>query len=531
MNNTRASLTMDAYRNAVFRREVIARLHQGKSTGKTPAQVAHEIAEEQCAIAKAIVTPELIDAASTALLEAQTKIAPNTRYQTLPTHAKEAMQQILQRRAADALAFAREVEQPAYYEPLAKHSPSDTAVVPTLRDIKMHDVLYDLLHLDTAGAPQVIAHIDATAKGMMLEHDELAAAFDPNGALQTPFMHALAQQLPTASEARIHTITLNWLQERHTAAKLTSDLAANDGAAYLEAVQRSREWHTKKHKSPTSTVLLHREKTPAEIEQQKTKEQHAEDVAYTINHAISCGTTDVVLQPVISAAFGVNVGCNHPDHHHPKQKLTLKSFAHEAGHYFKGEIIGDVAAVPLTIGVQRLFPNFMNGIRKLTEPLFGWAFRNGANRAAHHWAKNQGLADDAPEVTAYAEQVYQHEITHLPQAVVWNMFAYPIGAVGQKIGGHGRSYPEIFKSKLVGALVSNSILIGGRIVAPDTAQKWDTMTGENILLPASKSVGKMFGVDEETMQRAAESKHKHEVSTWEKRVEDRQQPPTEIGTP
>lgn len=252
-------------------------------------------------------------------------------------------------------------------------------------------------------------------------------------------------------------------------------------------------------------------------EQAKSGQDRAEDIAYTINHALSCGTTDVVLQPIISAAFGVNVGCNHPEHHHPKQKLTLKTFAHEAGHYFKGEIIGDMAAVPMTIAVQRTLPNMMNGIRKLCEPVFGWAFRAGATRNAQRWGKDQGLTADAPEVKAHAEASYQHEVSHLPQAVVWNMFAYPIGAVAQKMGGHGRSYGEIFKSKLVGGVVSNSLLIGGRMLAPDAAQKWDRVMGENVFSPVSKTVASILGVDTTQKQKSAEA------STWAERLDERQQ--------
>jgi hypothetical protein len=304
MSNTSVPLTMDAYRNAVFRKAVVAQLHQGKAEGKSPEQVAREIASKQRAIAEAIVTPEFIDAASTVLLDVQKHVAPNTRYQTLPAQAKEAMQQIMRRRAAEAMAFAREVMQPNYYQSIAKESPTDTPVVPSLRDVKMKDVLDDLLHLNVAGAPQVIAHIDATAKGMMLEHDELAAAFDPNGALHKPLMKALAKQLPAASEARIHAMTLDWLQERQAAAKLTSDLAANDGAAYIEAVRRSQEWHAKKHETPTSTIILQKQKTPEEIERQKTKQQHAEDIAYTINHSLYCTLTDFLNPPINAATDG-----------------------------------------------------------------------------------------------------------------------------------------------------------------------------------------------------------------------------------
>lgn len=258
-----------------------------------------------------------------------------------------------------------------------------------------------------------------------------------------------------------------------------------------------------------------------QAEKTKTEHDRAGDIAYTINHAISCGTTDVVLQPVIAAAFGINVGCNDPSHRHPGQKFSLRSFLHEAGHYLKGEIIGDLVAVPLTIGVQRLFPNFMHGVRRVVEPLVGWAFRLGASHSARRWGQAQGLAADAPEVQAQADAMYEHEVQHLPQAVVWNMFAYPIGAFGQKAMGHGSEYKQIFKSKLVGAAVSNGILIGGRMLAPGAAQKWDRFAGDNFIAPVSKTVGKAFGVDEKTMQQTRAH------ASWEDRIATPETPPTE----
>lgn len=260
--------------------------------------------------------------------------------------------------------------------------------------------------------------------------------------------------------------------------------------------------------------------------QEKTKadEEKANDIAYTINHALSCGTTDVVLQPVIAATFGINVGCNHPDHAHGKKKLTWKSFAHEARHYFEGEIIGDFAAVPLTIAVQRLFPDFMHGLRKILEPVFGWAFRLGANHTARQWAKKQGIASDAPEVKTRADMVYEHEISHLPQAAVWNMVAYPIGAFAQKAMGHGVAYGQIFKSKLVGAAVSNGILIGGRMIAPGAAQKWDEFTSDKLFLPVSRTVGRVFGIDQKTMEKAAQRQKEGVDGQWQERVGESKQP-------
>jgi len=539
-----ATLSMEQYRTALFKAAVVARMHAANAAGQSAAEVAAEMADEQRALASVITEAAVVDVASTALLAAQAAINPNPRYQSTPEQAHESMRQIMIRRAAEAQQFAAMLSQPSEYTALAAMSPADAAaMVPDLRAVKTHEVLGDLLHLEN-GAPQVIAHIDATAKGAMFEHEALAKVFAADGALHTALMDGLARALPKANQPQIHALARDWLRAREAAATLTVELSANDGAAYVEAVRRSTEWHRQPHAAaapvPASVVQtqgLTAYKTARVLEKEKTAHQRAEDIAYTINHALSCGTTDVVLQPLIAAAFGVNVGCGdskhqhapHDHHHghdhghdhyaHAKPKLTLKTFAQEAGHYFKGEIFGDFVAVPLTIAVQRFFPGFMQGLRKIFEPLTGWAFRMGANRTARHWAQKQGLAPDAPEVAAHAKEIYEHEVSHLPQAVVWNMFAYPIGAVGQKLFGHGRSYGEIFKSKLVGAVVSNGILIGGRMLAPGAAQKWDQMTGENVFLPVSKAVGKVFGVDEKMMEKAVQNHREREQPTWVKRTE------------
>lgn len=544
-------LTMEAYRTEMFRARVAARLHEGKAAGLSPEAIIATIAAEQRALAATITDSAFVAVAGDALVKAQATVNPNPRYQSTPAQAHESMQQIMKRRAAEANQFAALLETGDYVASLAGITPEQAqAAVPALRDVKMADTLNDLLHLEN-GAPQVIAHIDAAAKGAMLEHDALALVFAADGALHDAMMTDIAAHLPNANRDDVHRVAAQWLGDREAAAKLTSELSSNEGAAYIEAVRQSTEYHRASHEAPTvaspasaivpTTTVQASSTSPSksqrEHEKEKTATQRAEDVAYTINHAVSCGTTDLILQPVIAAAFGgaVNVGCaanKTPENLTWKEtfsrfslknlkNLSWKKFRHDAGHYLKGEIIGDFVAVPLTIGVQRLFPNFMNGLRTLTEPLFGWAFRGGANRTARHWASEHGVAEDAPETKAHAAEIYEHEISHLPQAVVWNMFAYPIGAAAQKLDGHNHSWGQIFKSKLVGAVISNGLLIGGRMLAPGAAQKWDALTGDNIFAPVNKAVGKLFGVDEKAMEKAAHKQRGPSGSkAWAARLEE-----------
>lgn len=560
MSNASSPLTMDAYRKAAFRKSVIAQLHQGKSDGKTPEQLANEIAAEQRALAVAIITPEFVDAASAALLAAQQQIAPNARYQTSPVQAKEAIRQIMRRRAAEADAFAQSVTQPDYYQPLAKQAEAnvDTPIIPSMHEVKMKDVLDELLHLDATGAPQVIAHIDATAKGTMIEHDELALVFVPDGALHKPLMNALAKQLPAASESRIHALTSDWLQEREASAKLTSALAANNGAAYLEAVRRSQAWHRQKHDTPATAkaVALLKHLTPEEAEKAKTQEQHAEDIAYTINHSLYCTLTDFLNPPINTATDGwlrwLIPGCGHDHskdggHHHDhgapcaheqhapptgtkleRVKQSFKqSFSKERFiQYAKGEFIGDFGAVPLTIGVQRLFPNFMNGVRKLTEPLMRPLFNYGIERSSKRWAEQNNVNTDSEAYKEHKNAIYEHEMSHFPQAVVWTGFSLGLNTAYQMHADKCTHTPFMNKlalkstSVLSGVLVTAGMVVAARAFAPHKVREFDQWTSKNAILPATKAVGKLFGVKEEDVDRMAEKQKQLEGEDWGARIKN-----------
>lgn len=305
-----------------------------------------------------------------------------------------------------------------------------------------------------------------------------------------------------------------------------------------------------------------------ETEAEKTRQQRATDVAYTINHAVSCATTDMLIAPTISALFGVNVGCSDPTHHHgsephdhfhahhdhdhkhehhehhhdgdhhhahedhdhghahdheppvephahaelhshgpQRSKLNWQLYKSEALHYLKGEIVGDLAAVPLTIMVQRYLPSVMAGLGSIIGPLASPFFRSGAERTARRWGHEHGFADDAPEVVARAEAMYRSEMKHLPQAVMWNLFAFPIGVVGQKWGGHASSTARIIRNKSIGAVISNGILLGGRALNPDLAGRWDDFNSTHVIVPTTKVVGKLFGVKDSDMDRIAQGPH------------------------
>ncbi|MBN8543128.1 MAG: hypothetical protein J0M34_02580 [Alphaproteobacteria bacterium] len=275
-----------------------------------------------------------------------------------------------------------------------------------------------------------------------------------------------------------------------------------------------------------------------EEERKKSQLQKAEDIAYTINHALSCMTTDTLIQPFTTAAAGaffdkkLNIGCTAHDHgahrhvhevvnpsfgqrfSHFTKQVARKEFWLEAKHWFKGEVYGDVGAVIPTILIQRYAPNVMNDVRNLLEPALGWAFKMGAHDAAKQWAKKNFVSEDSEAFKQKQQQIYEHEVSHLPQAFMWNVFSFPIGMAGQYhelrqevikgvLAADKLDLWKIGKQKAIGALISNGLLIGGRALAPGAFIEWDRFNSQNIIIPTTKVIGSTIGIDSETVDKVA----------------------------
>jgi len=299
--------------------------------------------------------------------------------------------------------------------------------------------------------------------------------------------------------------------------------------------------------------------SPEEIERQKTKHKQAEDIAYTINHSLYCTLTDFLNPPINAATDGYlrwlipgcghdhskdgghhhhdhGGHCTHHDHRHPptnlsrweKVKLASKqAFSKERFvQYAKGEFIGDFGAVPLTIGVQRMFPNFMNGLRKLCEPVMRPIFKWGVDRDNKEWAKKHNVAADSQEYKDHATKVYEYEMSHFPQAVVWTGFSLALNTGYQMWADKtpiplGHKFLLKSSSVLSGILVTAGVVVAARAFAPIKMHSFDTWTGEKAILPATKALGKVFGVEEEDVDRMLEKhRQKDAAPTWKTRVEN-----------
>ncbi len=306
--------------------------------------------------------------------------------------------------------------------------------------------------------------------------------------------------------------------------------------------------------------------TTEQSEQRKTEQQRAEDIAYTINHSLYCTLTDFLNPPINAATDGwlrwLIPGCGHDHskdgghhHHHDHDNhhehgTSCKHHHHEAPktrwekvkaaskqafskerfiQYAKGEFIGDFGAVPLTIGVQRMFPNFMNGVRKLCEPIMRPIFKWGVERDSKNWAKKHNVAADSQEYKDHATKVYEYEMSHFPQAVVWTGFSLGLNT-GYQMWADKTPMPFSSKfalkssSVLSGVLVTAGVVVAARALAPNKMHSFDMWTGEKAILPATKAVGKLFGVKEEDVERMKKTHDQLEdaAPTWKARIENQQ---------
>lgn len=289
--------------------------------------------------------------------------------------------------------------------------------------------------------------------------------------------------------------------------------------------------------------------SPEEYERQKTKQQQAEDIAYTINHSLYCTLTDFLNPPINAATDGYlrwlipgcghdhskdgghhhehGPGCTHHHHHDPNKpkwervkEASKNAFSKERFiQYAKGEFIGDFGAVPLTIGVQRSFPNFMHGLRKLCEPVMRPLFAWGVERDSKSWAKAHDVPTDSDVYKNHVKQVYEYEMNHLPQAVVWTGFSLGLNTAYQV---YADKSPMAFDRKLLlksssvlsGILVTAGVVVAARAMAPVRMHGVDEWMGENTILPATKAVGKLFGVKEEDVERMAQKDQEIREGSW-----------------
>jgi len=210
----------------------------------------------------------------------------------------------------------------------------------------------------------------------------------------------------------------------------------------------------------------------------KTEKEKAADVAYTLNHTIICTATDFI-DPFVGNFVQKHLGN-----------------ASQLENCWKAEVIGDFGAIPLTVGMQRLFPSVMEGAKKILEPVFSETFRKSAEKEGKIWAVRHGYSIDSQKYKDRVDRIYNYELNHLPQALMWTVSSIALNISSQKWLGNIAPISHIFAGKIGGAALTSAIAIGGRSLFPYKAEKWDKFVSEKLLLPVEEKTEEILGLEE-----------------------------------
>lgn len=556
------------YRQRQFILGVGERLRDGAAKGISEQQTFAAIAQERTAIAAAIESEPFHDAFARAYEQAHNARTPQAPVSH--AQARHATDDIIKNRANDARQLAQLITQADFIEQ-ARNAPPKPAQY-ELPPEKIEEMVARFTAENSSFGIDARIHNQQSMEGHRVGHLALAEVYAHNGPLHGVLAAALKNQLPAMDEAAVQALANDWLEARRVPALATAEQLTDRGRVYQQVMQRSdvaaaTPAPTVNPAVPlaaTTTALLSTTAlTPREMERNKTREQRAQDVVYTLNHAISCGLTDIFIQPAAYSWLRTALqndtaprwlsnlrkymhghdehgghthgpGCGHAGHDvSPTPAETgkpkagyWKQFRHNSAEWLVGEAVGDVGGVIGTVIIQRMFPGLMQGIRRIVEPFTGWAFRWGAERGANNWAHRQGFAKDSAETQAKKHELYEHEMSHLPQAIMWNVIAVPLNIWVQYARSPKKGRVELFDitaSKTFGSLVSNGMLLGGRAAMPDAFGKWDDWSSSKIVMPATKLLGRLGGVDDKTVERSLERSKDHHSSVPDRSHEGRVQ--------
>lgn len=268
------------------------------------------------------------------------------------------------------------------------------------------------------------------------------------------------------------------------------------------------------------------------------KDKHArfaEDLVYTINHAIVCGASDII-DPFIGAYTQKYLGQKlvfnplhdwahekfehhdhaHHDHGHHDHHAGCghghdnHSFGKNLTHWVIGEAVGDIGAVPLTLAMQHYTPGIMRGIQNVTEPLLSKPFHWSADRYSRKWAYENGFDANSPEARARAQELYTHEVDHLPHAFVWTGSAAGLNILTQKAIGSKGATSHLIAGKALGSIGTLGLVLLFRSLAPGKVQQLDDWNTKNIAEPLTRRISGWFGVDSATVDRVFDRERERE---------------------
>lgn len=539
------------YRLRLFVVGVAERLREAKASGVSEAEILSTIRTERLALAEALSQENFRDAFARAYEQAHNAVMPAAHVSA--EEARRATDEIIAHRVNDARWLAELVT----HEEFVAKARTTTEVKPEPYQLPSEKVAEMASRFAADGSSYGLdarVHNQHSMEGHRIGHLALAQVYADNGPLHAVLEQNLTHALG-GDAAGAKRLASDWLEARRKPAIATADTLGVGGEVYQQVMQRSNAPQPIKLQAQASApehfpvvptaatgLLAGTALTPRVSEENKTRQQKAEDVIYTLNHALTClSITDLLVMPTVNGVLGTmfgksapKFGCaghghdghhhHHDDHHHhghspwdelkaPFRKMRdwvksdaplsekLKSIGSNTKNWLISEAAGDVGAVAPTIVLQRFAPGFMEGIRNTVEPVVGKWFKHGAEKAARQWADKHGIDRNSQECVDRAKELYEYEVRHLPQMAIWTLSSIGISWGTMKVLSPEMRLGEFARTKIVGAGVTAGLVMGARAFSPNAAHGWDQGISKNIIVPTTKILGKPFGVKDEDVDK------------------------------
>lgn len=264
-------------------------------------------------------------------------------------------------------------------------------------------------------------------------------------------------------------------------------------------------------------------------EHNKTEDEKLQDWAYLITHTLTCFITDAPsIWAMGWAQKHLPIPGAEPEASEPDSgdgNLLQKGWNDMFGatrlkEWAFGEGIGDLVAIPATVGVQRFAPGFMKSLEKPLESVFGGAYQQSAQKAADEWAEENDVAKGSQAHADYKQAHYNKEIHHLPQAAVWTAISMAAGIAAQKHLlpyltngelGQEEGYLELAGYSLIGKTITGIAANGPRMLWPETTNKLEhgitEATEHHITHPMTRLLG--GNVERDRLEEARELEMAH----------------------
>lgn len=203
-------------------------------------------------------------------------------------------------------------------------------------------------------------------------------------------------------------------------------------------------------------------------------QQFGEDIAFGLEQTLLCLSTDFIDPYIAQWMQEKDKGGGHG---------TIKQ-------NWIGEIAGDLSAFFGFLALRGLFrPAFdsaRDGAQSLLEPVYDWLGR-----------KEMKLAKGAPLDAMQAEKLEQwksYQADNLVKSSVVSAVSIGANVATQRAIGNTHSWKVILTSKLVGAAITMSGMLGLRLGLPHTMKSLDSELSRRYFAPVITATQKAFGV-------------------------------------